>query len=177
MARGNRRGKEEKEYSFENDVEIDPFNLDAEVLSYPRLVGQYAALAAEANKAAKLAEEKVKTLRSELVKEANTVDNILGKGVKPTVQTIEAYYRTDEDYKEAKQAMIEAQFEADIMNGCVSAINSKRYMLSESLRLISMEYFSTPNMPHNVQDVVKKLEENRRGDVFNRIHQALNKSE
>ncbi len=172
MARKRRDSKtsDTSEYSFEQDVEIDPLNLDAEVLGYSRLVGQYAALAAEANRAAKLAEEHVKTTRSELVKE------IMDKGEKPTVVVVEAYYRNDHEYKEAKEAMIEAQFEADIMNGCVAAIASKRYMIAETLRLISMEYFDTPKMPHDVQDVVKKLEENRRGDVFNRIHQALNKS-
>jgi len=178
MARGNKSKKKtvedvEHDFDFEADVSIDPFHLDAEVLGYPRLVSQYAGLAAEANRDAKQASERVKTLRSELVKEAWADPTVLGKGVKPTVQTVEAYYRNDEDYQAAKEEFIEAEYEADIINGVVDAIRSKRYMLDGSLRLISLEFFSSPKVPHDLQDVVAKMKESGRSATMDRMREVM----
>ena len=156
------------DFNFEDDVEIDPHNLDAEIMSQPRFVSRYTSLAATANKNAKLAQEKLKTLRSVLIKEAQETLP------KPTAMLVEAHYRVDEDYQEVKQEMIDAEFEADMINGCVSAIHAKRYSLIEAVRLISMDYFSAPSMPHDVDGVVDKMNDISRSDVADRMRKALN---
>ena len=62
---------EDAEFNYEADLRIDPDFLDAEFLNHPALFMKYAEQSAKANKLAKEAEERVKTLRSELVKNAN----------------------------------------------------------------------------------------------------------
>lgn len=178
MARGTKKvTKKEESMNLDYDLEIDPQNLDTAVLGYPSIVGRYAALASQANRNAKLAQEKVKTIRSELVKDAHENPDIMGRGVKPTAITVEAYYRNNDEYKDAKQEMIDCEFEADMMNGCVEAIRAKRYMLIEALRLLSMDYFDKPEVPHDCGDLREKLENQQINSLYENMRLRMNSRE
>jgi len=167
---------EDAEFNYEADLRIDPDFLDAEFLNHPALFMKYAEQSAKANKLAKEAEERVKTLRSELVKNANEdPDTYLGKGVKPTAPVVEAFYRTDEDYQEAKQEMIDAQYDADMLTNIVFAFQARKLTLENLVRLQGQNYFSSPQEPRDLPDAVERLEEIKKKSVQTKVKQRMNR--
>jgi len=164
------------DFDYEKEMNIDPDFLDVEFLNHPTLAMKVGKLSAIANKEAKEAEERVKTLRSELVMQANTEpDKYLGKGVKPTAPVVEAYYRTDEDYVEAKTELIEAQYNADMLNHAVFAVQARKTTLENLVRLIGLEYNSTPNEPRDLPEFAEEFEKKKKKLVQNKVKSRLNR--
>jgi hypothetical protein len=149
----------EHRYPIE-DFDIDPEALDLELIKQSQLVAQYGFLLAKAERSAKRAQERVKVLRSQLVSKARREGIPGNKSDKnPTAQAIEAYYRQDPEYREAKNVMIEAEFQADICRNMISALHHKREALTNLVKLLSLNYFSGPGIPKNLQKEVQMYEE------------------
>lgn len=130
------------ELDYERDVQIDRHDLGGEWLRLPTLIMLYSEAAAEAKEDLLKADEKVKTVRSQLLLQVAKTPEILGIGVKPTESNKEAYYRDHVLYKEAKEDHINAQFEFDTINGAVFAIQAKKGALEGMVKLFGMGYFS-----------------------------------
>ena len=130
------------ELDYERDVQIDRHDLEGEWLRLPTLIMLYSEAAAEAKEDLLKADEKVKTVRSQLLLQVAKTPEILGSGVKPTESNKEAYYRDHVLYKEAKEDHINAQFEFDTINGAVFAIQAKKTALEGMVKLFGMGYFS-----------------------------------
>jgi hypothetical protein len=162
-------------FDYDADLDINPHYLDAEFLRQPKLAAKYNKKSAEANKEAKLAEERVKTVRSRLIKEANADPSIMGMGndVKPTDAKVEAFYRSDPDYKRLKKELIEAQYEADLFHGAAFNIRDKKDAIEGLIRLLGMEYFSAPQVPHDLPDAAEKLEKIKRTSARERIRESM----
>lgn len=139
--------------NFEKDIEIDETALDVEILRQPTLFYKYTRYEANKKKALALAHERVKTIRSELVKEAST-----DKSIKNATQ-IEAYYRNDPDYQEAKEVMIEAEYEANMASNAVWAFNQRKIMLENLVKLALADYFARPTDPRDLTEEVNKIKE------------------
>jgi len=140
----------ENELNYEGDIQIDPDHLDVEWIEQPQVFMKYAEECAHADKTAKRADEKLKTIRSEIILQANECPDIMGDGVKPTGQNIEAFYRTRKEYKEAKKEMVLAQHDADIMKNAVSAFHQRRVALENLVRLQAQGYFAGPTEPRDL---------------------------
>lgn len=171
----SRESKGTEEIDYVEDMKIDPDFLDAEFLRHPELAMKYGMLSAQANKEAKEAEERVKTLRSELVKNANEdPERYLGKGIKATAPVVEAFYRNDEDYKEAKQEWIDAVYNADLLSQATYAIQARKTVLENLVRLVGLEYNSTPLEPRDLPEMAEQLEQMKKKQTQNRIKNRLN---
>ena len=141
------------DFDFESDVKIDPNFLDAEFLQHPGRFLKYSLAAAKANKALRLAEERVKTVRSIIVrreKESNP---------KHTETTLEAAYRVNPEYREAKSDYVDASFKADTFNNVVFVMQARKAALENLVRLHGQGYNSTPEEPRDLPEASKRLSE------------------
>lgn len=139
---------------YESDIEINPDELDIACLEQANLATRYGRELAKYERAVKYAHEKVKTLKAKLIKDANEFPNeLLGKDVKPTATNVEAYYRSDEEYKQAKKNWIEAEYNRDLAKQAYDAITFQRQNSLKILaQLLQMEYYAGPVIPHNIVD-------------------------
>lgn len=146
-----------KELDFKKDVEIDCNQLDVEWLLLPQLISSYGRALAEANSRLRKAEQKEKMVRSELILLAGEKgEKVLGAGVKPTAQSIEAYFRSHPDHIAAKEELLAAAEEAEMLQNAFNAINSKKPALENLSRLYLANYFSTPRDPRDLGEIYKE---------------------
>lgn len=175
---GKRHHEElETKFDFDADIAIDPNYLDAEFLNHASVFMKYAKESAWANKQVKICEEKIKLIRSRLIKEVTEdPEECLGKGIKATAPTIEAYYRDHEDHIRAKRELIEATYYADLLQNAVFAFQARKTALENLVRLYGQEYFSSPQEPRDLQDAVTKLEELKKKSTMNKIKERMGRN-
>lgn len=148
---------EEDELNFEEDLAIDPQALDVEWIEQPMKLMKYSMASAKAEKEAKEAHERVKLVRSDLVKKATkNPKKYLDEGVKPTGPNIEAFYREHPDHIQAKNEFIEAEYTASVIKSAVFAFNQRKTALEELVRLHGMQYFAGPKEPRDIGHEWKK---------------------
>ena len=152
------------EFDYEQDLLINPDELDIAALGQANLCMKYSKELAWYERNVKQKHEKIKTLRAELIKEATeNPDEFLGKGIKATATNVEAYYRNDENYKQAKQEWIEAEYERDIIKAASDHIAFQRKAMIQTLsQLLQQEYFASPTIP---RDLKKKWEDKKENDM------------
>lgn len=156
------------EINYEEALKINPHKLDKEWLEHAIKFQTWAEMAADADADAKHCEEKVKTIRSEIIK------SLAEGGKKPTGQIIEAEYRTNQEYKEAKQDLIEAEHTRDILDNAVSAFRARRSALENLVQLHLSGYFSSPRDPKNT-NFGKKAETETKARAGSKAKKKLNK--
>jgi len=142
---------------YGRDLPIDLNALDLEWLKQPVLFMKYSEACVEAEKVAKKAEEDVKITRSELIKKISRKAAKEGSKT-PTGQAIEAAYRTDPEYIEAKEAFIEAEAEAALLKSAVFAFQQRKSALENFVILHGQQYFAGPKVPRIIdQEAVKEV--------------------
>jgi hypothetical protein len=167
----------EDSFDYEGDLAIDLNYLHLECQNHAALFMKYAKESSRSAKVASLAEEKVKTIRSMLVKAANDdPDGTLGKGVKPTAPNVEAYYRNDEEYQAVKANWIDAMYYADLMKNAVFAFQARKSMLEMEVKLHGQQYYSVPEI-ENLSDAAKEFTKLKENDVERRIKNRMNNKE
>lgn len=144
-----------EEFDYNKDLTIDKHNLDGECLRQSKLYMKYVKLTAQAKKAQAYAEERVKTIRSQLTKDFKK------SNASATGPMIEAHYRTHPKYKKAKVRLIEAQFNYELLYGSIFAFQQRKSNLEDLILLWSQEYFSTPRTPA-ADDRMSRSERTRR---------------
>jgi len=169
------------EFDFENDVSIDHDALEVEWLRQPSLHAIYSRKLVEANDRLRKAEQRMKMVRSDLILEANEdPDKYLGKGIKPTAPIVEAYYRTHEDHEAAKKKFFEAQYEVEMFQNAINALNTKKQALENLVKLYMSGYFSGPKEPHNIGKEFRERVEEVKGENLKgqreRTHEKLNRT-
>lgn len=136
---------------IDEDLEISATDLDIEWLRQPQLFMRYSAAAAYFQKKAALAAERKKIIEAELKCAAlENPDECLGEGVKPSNEKIAAYALQHPDYIEAKEAAIQAEYRAQMAQQAVFAFQQRKAALENLVQLQSMEYFSAPKTPRNI---------------------------
>ena len=133
------------------DIRIDENSLDIEWLEQASLAMKYGKIWNDAKKKVRMIEEQIKVTRSELIEEAYENPQELLNVSKATAQTVEAYYRNDEAYKELKDALIEAEHELNIIEIAKNEICFTRKSALENLVVLhGQQYFAGPKVPHNL---------------------------
>lgn len=151
------------ELNYKQDVQIDINALDIEWLKQTELEQAYIEQASHLRKEARLAEEEVKTVRSELISEANEDPQECCNKDKPNAGDIEAYYRTHKKYKQAKQEFIEAQEAAQVADDMKNLIHFTRVKALENLvQLNGQGYFAGPSTPRNINRELERREEQKK---------------
>jgi len=140
--------------NYEEDIRIDEAALDVECVNQARLAMKYGRHWAECRQELQLAEENIKLVRSELIKEANEdPDRHLGAGIKSTAPVVEAYYRNHKRHKAAKKEWVEAMFEANTAEIAYKAITYDKKMALENLvKLHGQQYFAGPSVPRDLTE-------------------------
>ena len=150
---------------YAKDMIIDPEALDIENLTQADLEREYIEQLSDLRKEKEYAHEEVKTVRSELIRDAfedpekccNKVD-----GKPPTAPQVEAYYRTHEKYKNAKQELIEAEDAYLVAQDMKDNIHFTRSKAIDNLvRLHAQSYFEGPTVPRNLLDEFKHKNEKK----------------
>lgn len=149
--------------NYTEELYIDETALDVEWLKQSEKFMRVSRLSAKVDAEVRRLEEKMKVLRSELILEVNGNPKLLGKGLKPTGQTMEAYFRTHKKHKEIKEQLNEAQYRADVLRSAVFAFQNRKTALENLVTLHGQQYFSTPNVPH---DLSKERQKNYQSDML-----------
>jgi len=137
--------------NYEQDMTIDVDALDVMWAGQGNLALRYAKHITQLkNKTAKLEEQK-KTKRSELVLEANENPMELLNKKTPNAGDIEAYYRTNEEYKEIVKRLLVAQEESEYAELALQEIAWTRKKALEHLVILhGQQYFAGPSVPRDL---------------------------
>lgn len=139
---------------YELDSQINETALDVEWLEQASLAIRYGRHWAECKEKFTQAEEKIKLVRSELIRDANNDPSIcLGDGVNPTGPNIESYYRNHKKHIKAKEKWVKLGFEANVAEIAYKEISYTRKTALENLvKLHGQEYFAGPTIPRNLNE-------------------------
>ena len=134
---------------FEEDIRIDEDALDIEWLNQPRLMLKYSKISAEAKMEMLLRKENLDLVKADLDKEIRSDPEKFGV-VKITETAVSNTIISHKLYKEANTAYLQAQYEADIAKGAVSAVEHKKDALENLVRLFGQNYFAGPQVPRDL---------------------------
>lgn len=136
------------ERNLEEDCKIDSHNLEEELVKQPVLMGYYSEQLAIASKYVSYLEEEKKWMRSTLILEASKGGEKL-IGCKPTAPSIEAWYRTQDDYTEIVDELIEAEFKKNVLDGAVKSMVDRKKSLEKLCELFQHDYYSEVDTKSN----------------------------
>lgn len=132
---------------LETDIEINRVKLEKEWVRQPQLYLKYAQASAFFQNVLADTEQKAKVLFATLKADcAEDPDTCLGKGVKATNDRCETYAIQHPDYIKAKQAIIDAKYNADMALAAVFAMQQRKDALENLVRLQGMELRSEPRV-------------------------------
>lgn len=158
---------------YKKDMSIDESALDVEWLEQSELALTYGDNWAGLKRVLMLAEENIKVIRAELIKQVNdNPDKYLGNGVKPTGPNVEAYYRNHKRHQQAKDEWVNAMYECNIAEIAKNEVSFTRKAALENLvQLHGQNYFAGPKMPRDLtleKDNWKQKQE-RRKEINKRV--------
>ena len=130
------------EFDYHADTAIDPDQLLEEWLEMPSTFHDYTDHLAYIEKKVKTTWEKLKTIRSELILKAKTEDGL--GNPKATLLEVEAYYRTQPEYQQAKKDLIEIEYEQSMILNAVKAMYRKEKSIDGAVELHKMEWWRGP---------------------------------
>ncbi len=143
--------------NYEEDIKIDESALDVEWVEQADLAIKYSKYYLWKRKEQQLIHEKVKTKRSELIREANEDPMKCCGKAKTNAGDLEAYYRTHVDYKETKEEFIEAEYEANLAEIMKNEIAYTRKKALENLVVLhGQQYFAGPSVPRNLNEIMNE---------------------
>lgn len=159
------------------ELEVDFEQLDVEWGRQNHLLDKYLKASAYCEKLAQKAHEKVKQIRSDLILEVmKDPEGCIGPKMKATTAAIEAYYRTNDDYLEAKAAMIETEHLRNLIDGQKSKAYGRRKTLEEAGKLSLMGWFSSPLEPRALNELVDKIRDSRMAEANGAVRKAVDES-
>lgn len=137
--------------NYEKDIPIDGEALDLEWLNQPELEMRYIEQVSELRKDTMDAQEQVKIIRSELIREAHEDPEKTCNAKKATGPQVEAYYRTHKDYQEAKEEAIEAQDAYEVAKDMKDMVHFTRSKALENMVILhGQQYFAGPSVPQSL---------------------------
>ena len=145
---------------YKNDVKINDAALDLEWLDQAELAVKYGVEWKAAKKKVAILDEKVKVIRSKLVRKAwKDPPKYLGQP-KGSIQTVEAFYRTHKKHIEAKVALFDAEEELDLISIAKSEIcYTRKTALENMVKLYAADYFAGPNVPRDLSKLRNREDE------------------
>lgn len=144
------------ELDFEQDVLIDEMALDVEWLNQASKALKYGKLVSALRYKVNRLEEKKKTVRSELIIEANKNPEGCCNKKSPNANDIEAYYRAHPKYREVVDAYLAAQSELEYAEVARSEVTfTRRAALENLVRLHAANYFAGPQSPRDLSREVQ----------------------
>ena len=144
--------------SYKDDMYIDENALDVEFLEQPELMVKYSTLLAEAKQERDLIKEELDLEKAEL--DLDIRDNPekykLGK---VTEAAITNTIIQEEEYRSILAKFNKANFEINVLQGVVNAIDARKSSLENLVKLHGQEYFAGPSVPHDLSLLRKEKSE------------------
>ena len=157
------------DFNYQEDLAIDPLELDEEWLTQSGKYMKYSELLADAEKEMKQAQENTKVTRSRLIRECKENDS------KATAQIIESYYREHDDHISAKNAQIEAEYKVSMLSNAVFAFTHRRKALENLVQLHISNYFSSPREGRALSPGKRYVQQKEREETNKKVRQAAAK--
>jgi len=154
---------------YKKDVRINEAALDLEWLDQAELAVAYGREWATLKKKVAILDEKVKVIRSKLIRKA--WDNPQGEIGQPkgSMQTVEAYYRTHKKHIKAKEELFKAQEELDLVEIAKNEICfTRKSALENMVKLYAADYFAGPNVPRDLSKL-RNRDEDRKDAVEKQV--------
>jgi len=130
------------------ELEIDPDELDVELLRQPMLHFKYSKRLGDAEGKLLCVEEELKRCRSRLILKARTYpEQCFGPDVNPTDVMCEAFYRGDGQHRRLKEEWLALKKAVGEAWAAVNAVQTRRAALSGLTSLAAQGYFSMPAEP------------------------------
>jgi len=157
--------------SYEQDMYIDESALDVELVEQPTLMARYSRLLAEARRDKDLSKEALELIKAEIdldIRDHPDKYNL----VKVTENAIGNCILMEDDYKKAQKAYHDANYEVNVLQGVVSALEHRKSALENMVKLYGQNYFAGPAVPHDLTALRKE-----RGDeTSHRIGKSMKRA-
>lgn len=138
-------------------LDIDEDDIVAEWMRQPRLVGKFIKEQAEAKDAHERAKSKFELVKAELDL-AMRIDPESYDLPKVTESVIESARVTQDEYKEAHEAVINGKYRVDLIQGVVSGLDHKKRALEKIVDMIGMEFYAPPKAKGAGKEAMEDLE-------------------
>lgn len=143
------------ELNYEQDLKIDETALDIECLDQAILMMRYSKELARAEKRVSNIKEELSVERAELDKDIRSNPDTFGIE-KITESAINNCIILQDDYKAIQKKLIDAQYEAKMIKGAVDAVQQRKDMLQELVKLHGQRYFAGPKVERDLSGEVAK---------------------
>src|SRR5690606_16947381 len=109
--------------------------------------------------------EELNVLRSELDYDIRKNPSDYGLGnVKITNDVVQATILTEKEYKRKMNEYLEAEYEVNMLQGALQAVQQRKDALENMVRLLGLQYFAGPRAP---RDINYHAEQRRKEAVSN----------
>lgn len=137
---------------IELQLHPDPNDLDTEWVEQPRLRFRYGADLADAKRSVSEAKAELELTTAELELAIRSNPAGFGLDSKVTEGAVKATVLSQEGYTKAKNALIQAQHDVDVLDAAVSAIDHRKKALEDLVALFLAGYFARPTAPSGAKD-------------------------
>ena len=149
--------------NYEQDLHIDQTALDLEWLGQAQLMLKYTEASASARREVDRLKEKLSVVRAESDKHIRSHPNMYSIE-KVTESIIQSTIILEDDYQKAQAELIDAQYEWQMMQGAVSAVEQRKQALENMSRLLGLQYFAGPKAPRDLPHEVRQAQQKDRTD-------------
>lgn len=142
-------------------VSIDENNLDKECINLPTDYLKYAHRSVDKKRDVDEAKSKLSVVEADIGKKVRDNPGVYGLE-KVTESAINTTVIRTKEYKAAEQELRDAQYQADLAQAVVWALEHKKRTLTLLVELHGMGYFSKPKVSENGRDAVEKMTQRAR---------------
>ena len=158
---------------YEDDMWIDESALDLECKDQPELMMKYSKIQAELQRDEEEKKEALDLIKAQLDKKIRSdpdsydIDKITEGAILATILT-------DDSYRTASQALIDARFENNVAKGAVRACDHRKSMLETLVKLHGQQYFAGPKVPRDIAKEAdkRKKQKETEGNIANTLRRT-----
>jgi len=141
----------ESPVDFEKDIRVDIHHLELEWVRQPQLVWKYGKLAADAKDEVSRIENQISMHESDVAADVRKKPELFGlPSDKVTDKNIRYAIESDPTFQQLNTKLRKAKKNYDIIERAVTSIDHKKRSLEHLVKLLAMEYFSGPSVPHKI---------------------------
>lgn len=138
--------------NYEKDIEIDETSLDIEWLEQPKLFMQYSRHLADMRRRTDEMKQTLDVVKAEIDRDVREDPERFQITGKVTEGAITSAVLTNEAYKAAYQAFLDAKYEMDMAQSAVRAFEQRKDALENLVRLHGQQYFAGPQLPRDLHE-------------------------
>lgn len=150
--------------NFQDDLQIDPNQLDVEAGMQAELFYKWAEKSVQARKDHDKAKFDLEVCTARLSGQARVDPDSFGI-TKVTEAAIDVAVKTHPDYTEAYEEFLSCKANMALMDKATEAMEQRKRMIEVLITLHGQQYFAGPSVPRNLTEAWCERKEQRSGDV------------